>query len=58
MTFVQTPHCSGCGRIISPTEYAVKFRCPQCGNEVIWRCEHCRKFGRSYRCVACAFEGP
>ena len=55
---IKTPMCSCCNKIISPTENAVKFNCPECGDIVIWRCELCRKFSRSYRCAKCDFIGP
>ena len=52
------PACIWCGHTIIPTEEAVKFSCPSCGEFVIWRCEKCRLFGRSYKCPKCGFLGP
>ena len=51
-------NCTGCGRIIASTESAVRFNCPNCGEYEVWRCERCRKFGRTYLCPKCDFVGP
>ena len=55
---IVTPICSCCNKIIKPTENAIRFNCPQCGDVVIWRCEKCKKFSRNYRCPKCDFIGP
>jgi len=36
------PECTGCNREISQEGGAVSFECPECGEEVIWRCKRCR----------------
>ncbi|MHA1145521.1 MAG: zinc finger domain-containing protein [Candidatus Helarchaeota archaeon] len=51
-------NCNGCSRLISPNERAVKFACPNCGKIIIWRCERCKIFARTYRCPNCNFLGP
>jgi len=43
---------------VKPAERAAKFNCPNCNEELIWRCEKCRKFSRHYKCANCGFEGP
>jgi len=55
---VVTPICTSCKRPIPPTEKAVKFLCPNCGEVTIWRCSKCRKLSAPYKCVKCGFEGP
>jgi len=55
---VKVPICTSCGRTIIPLEYYVRFPCPNCGQITIVRCEKCRKFGRSYKCPKCGFQGP
>ncbi len=52
------PLCNWCGKIITPGDKAVKFNCPSCGDVVIWRCEKCRLFGRSFKCPKCGTSGP
>ncbi|TFF63463.1 MAG: hypothetical protein EU521_01605, partial [Promethearchaeota archaeon] len=37
---------------------SVKFRCPNCGDVVIVRCNKCRNIENNYTCPACGFEGP
>ena len=54
----QLPVCSSCNRPIMPGEKASKFKCPECGDVLIWRCEKCRTFCRDYKCINCNFEGP
>ncbi|MEE8114379.1 MAG: zinc finger domain-containing protein, partial [Nitrososphaerales archaeon] len=49
----QLPTCSSCNRPILPGEKAVRFACPECGEITIWRCEKCRQFSRSYKCINC-----
>ena len=55
---VKMPLCNWCGKIIAPGERSMKFPCPSCGEVVIWRCEKCRLFGRSYKCPKCGMKGP
>ncbi|MCC6039534.1 MAG: zinc finger domain-containing protein [Thermofilum sp.] len=52
------PKCTSCGKLIAPYERAVSFRCPQCGEAVIWRCEKCRRLSNPYVCPKCGFRGP
>ncbi|WP_309492133.1 zinc finger domain-containing protein [Candidatus Hecatella orcuttiae] len=58
MSELKVPTCIWCGKTIIPTEYFVKFPCPNCGGVTITRCERCRKFGRPYKCPKCGFVGP
>ncbi|MCC6003015.1 MAG: zinc finger domain-containing protein [Thermofilum sp.] len=55
---IPLPKCTSCGRPIAPSQRATSFRCPNCGEAVIWRCEKCRKQGNRYVCPKCGFEGP
>ena len=55
---ISLPKCSCCFRHIMPNDKCVKFNCPSCGSELIWRCQSCREAARSYRCSTCGFEGP
>lgn len=55
---MQLPICSSCNRTIMPNDECVKFNCPSCGDVLMWRCESCREFVRSYICKKCGFEGP
>lgn len=41
-----------------PNDKCVKFDCPDCGEERIWRCQSCREAAREYACPKCGFEGP
>ncbi|RLE74699.1 MAG: RNA-binding protein [Thermoprotei archaeon] len=52
------PMCTSCGKPIPPHERGVKFRCPNCGEFIIWRCYKCRKLMNPYKCPKCGFEGP
>ena len=52
------PKCTSCGKLILPKELSSKFPCPNCGEAIIWRCEKCRLFVRSYTCPRCGFTGP
>ncbi|MHA1585432.1 MAG: zinc finger domain-containing protein [Promethearchaeota archaeon] len=58
MSNYQQEKCTSCGKLIQPGENAVHFACPSCGDVLIWRCERCRRFARSYKCPNCGFEGP
>jgi len=55
---VQPPVCTSCGRLVHPSERAVSFYCPSCGQVIIWRCSRCRAQGFPYTCPSCGFEGP
>ena len=54
------PVCSSCNRLVVPKgkEVGVSFKCPNCGEVVIWRCPSCRKQSKPYKCPKCGFEGP
>ncbi|MCD6458730.1 MAG: RNA-binding protein [Thermofilum sp. ex4484_82] len=55
---LKMPMCTSCGKPIPPHERGVKFRCPNCGEFIIWRCYKCRKLMNPYKCPKCGFEGP
>lgn len=48
--------CSSCGREVK-SRYS-EFKCPQCGEEKIVRCEDCRTLATKYTCGKCGFTGP
>ncbi len=50
--------CSSCGRSVEADSYWVRFHCPECGEDIIVRCERCRKLAVKYKCGKCGFEGP
>ncbi|MGC8710145.1 MAG: zinc finger domain-containing protein [Candidatus Micrarchaeia archaeon] len=47
--------CISCGKLTS--KYS-QFKCPNCGEVEIIRCEHCRETYAKYKCPKCGFEGP
>lgn len=53
-----SPVCTSCNKPIDPSSRFVRFECLNCGEVTIWRCNHCRKFAREYRCPRCGFRGP
>ncbi|HJJ21011.1 MAG: zinc finger domain-containing protein [Candidatus Nitrosopumilus limneticus] len=57
---ISLPICNSCHRPIMPNDKCVKFDCPSCGDDLIWRCESCREAARNYTCSApsCNFTGP
>ncbi len=55
---IELPVCVSCRRVIMPNDKSVKFHCPRCTEQLIWRCEYCREFARVYTCSKCGFEGP
>ena len=55
---ISLPTCNGCNRPIMPNDKCVKFNCPECGNDLIWRCSSCRQAAISYTCPSCGFIGP
>lgn len=55
---LSVPICSSCGRPIPPYTRGVSFKCPNCGEVTIWRCEKCRKLVNPYVCPKCGFKGP
>jgi len=50
--------CSSCGREIPPKVKYVKFTCPSCGKETLYRCPKCRQASNKYVCPSCGFTGP
>lgn len=55
---INLPKCSCCNRHIMPNDKCVKFGCPSCGNQIVWRCQSCRDAARGYSCSKCSFTGP
>ena len=55
---ISLPKCNGCNRPIMPGDKNVKFNCPECNTELIWRCGSCREAAASYTCKSCGFSGP
>ncbi|RLE79377.1 MAG: RNA-binding protein [Thermoprotei archaeon] len=55
---LKVPTCTSCGHPIPPYERGVSFKCPNCGQATIWRCEKCRKLMNPYICPKCGFKGP
>ncbi|MEM3736983.1 MAG: zinc finger domain-containing protein [Candidatus Bathyarchaeia archaeon] len=55
---VKMPVCIWCEKMVVPTEFFVKFPCPNCGEVTITRCQRCRALSRPYRCPKCGFTGP
>jgi hypothetical protein len=55
---LEVPVCTSCGKEITPREHATHFVCPNCGEEIIWRCESCRVLSVPYKCPKCGWEGP
>ncbi|MCS7105360.1 MAG: zinc finger domain-containing protein [Thermofilaceae archaeon] len=58
MSTLTVPICTSCRRPISPFTRGVRFRCPNCGEVEMWRCEKCRKQSNPYTCPKCGFIGP
>jgi len=50
--------CTSCGRKITYERGVVAFRCPNCGEAIIIRCNICRKQANEYVCPNCGFVGP
>ncbi|PIU02992.1 MAG: RNA-binding protein [Candidatus Diapherotrites archaeon CG09_land_8_20_14_0_10_32_12] len=46
--------CNTCNK---KTDDYVKFKCPSCG-EQIYRCNHCRTLGNTFKCKKCGMELP
>ena len=49
--------CTSCKKRITNDPGTVKFKCPECGTEIV-RCSHCREVAAKYKCPKCGFEGP
>ncbi|MFB6075955.1 MAG: zinc finger domain-containing protein [Candidatus Aenigmatarchaeota archaeon] len=50
--------CSSCGTNLVSEDNFVRFKCPNCGETEIIRCEKCRRMKNKYTCEECGFEGP
>lgn len=50
--------CTSCGQRIENQRGWVRFHCPQCGKETIYRCERCKALENQYQCSKCKFMGP
>jgi predicted RNA-binding Zn-ribbon protein involved in translation (DUF1610 family) len=48
-------NCSSCGR---QTKDYTAFKCPNCGESEIIRCQHCREILNEYVCSKCGLRGP
>jgi len=48
--------CTSCKKEVS-NDY-VEFKCSECGNVKIVRCNNCRATSTKYKCPECGFEGP
>lgn len=52
------PVCNGTGKRISNDKGSVSFKCPQCGEEIIYRSAQARRAVIKYKCPNCGFTGP
>lgn len=50
--------CSSCGTSLIGQEDFVKFKCPDCGENIIIRCKRCKQLSNMYICEKCGFTGP
>ena len=50
--------CTSCGTNLVGQDDFVKFKCPECGEEIIMRCSRCKKLSKPYKCTKCNYEGP
>ena len=50
--------CTTCGVNVQTEENFVRFKCPNCGEVEIIRCEKCRVRRVPYKCEKCGFVGP
>ena len=48
-------NCNSCGR---QTKNFVAFKCPNCGESEIIRCQHCRETLNEFICTKCGAKGP
>ncbi|MGY0288331.1 MAG: RNA-binding protein [Thermoproteota archaeon] len=51
-------YCVSCGRRVTYEKNVVVFKCPNCGEAKIVRCNKCREHVNDYVCPACGFRGP
>ncbi|MCD6226365.1 MAG: DUF1610 domain-containing protein [Candidatus Aenigmarchaeota archaeon] len=50
--------CTSCDINLLGDDKFVRFMCPNCGKEEIFRCSRCRIFSNPYVCKKCGFQGP
>ncbi|HLD49042.1 MAG TPA: zinc finger domain-containing protein [archaeon] len=50
--------CTSCHINLISEDRFVRFKCPECGEVEIFRCETCRRRSNLYTCQKCGFEGP
>ena len=50
--------CSSCLKKIALSKISVNFKCPECKDATLWRCEACRLLKVPYECKNCGFSGP
>jgi predicted RNA-binding Zn-ribbon protein involved in translation (DUF1610 family) len=50
--------CVTCSVNLSTVKGSIRFKCPNCGEEDIYRCSKCRKSSKPWKCAKCGFEGP
>ncbi len=50
--------CTSCKTKISNVKGSVIFKCPNCLDNEIVRCLHCRKISSKYSCSNCKYSGP
>ncbi len=55
---MEVKECTSCGANLTAEESFSIFPCPNCGEVLIARCEHCKKLKNKYKCPNCGFEGP
>lgn len=49
--------CITCSADLSTVDGSVRFKCPGCGEEAVYRCGTCRKSAKPWKCK-CGFGGP
>ena len=50
--------CTSCGISLLGDDKFVRFNCPNCEKEEIFRCSKCKRFSNAYVCKKCGFQGP
>jgi len=50
--------CNSCNIELTNIVGSTRFKCPNCGENEIVRCKHCRELGSKYTCEHCKFSGP
>ncbi len=54
---VRAEKCTSCGVPLLGKGTSA-FKCPQCGEAVVGRCNTCREQAVNYTCAKCGFTGP